>query len=155
MLFRYTATGADPREWEFRPLKLPSAEAEAIERLTDWEYPEFGRKFMAGSIKAHHALLYVFLKRTIPTIKWGDVQFTADEIEIEYDRTEKQAMIDGLVEKQLAEGLSPEEEMMLGMMKADLEETAPHEEVEVPKAPPQPKRPLKAVATGTDSNSQT
>ena len=155
MLFRYTPTGATPHEWEFRPQKMASAEAEAIERLTDWTFPEFGRQFMAGSMKAQHAVLYVFLKRTIPTIKWGDVQFTADEIEIEYDRSEKQNMIDGLVDKKNAEGLEPDEEYMLGMMRADFEETTPQEEVpdqQVPKE--RSKAPLKAVASSTGSNSQ-
>lgn len=141
MIFRWTQEGADPREWEFTPLTLGNAEAETIERLTNWTYQEFGEKFLGGSMKAYHALLYVFLKRTTPTLKYNDVQFSLAEIDLEYSPDEKRAMVDALREKDGQEGLTEDEESLLASLEDGLE--VPDDE-----APLEPT----AIASSTDES---
>lgn len=99
MLIIYTPEGGERREWEYKPMKLRSNEAEAIERHTGWAYQEFGEQFMQGSVMARHALLFVLMRRTNPTLKYGDVSFALDEFDIDLDPTERAATIEALQEK--------------------------------------------------------
>jgi len=89
MLIIYTPEGGERQEWAFTPAKLRSTEAEVIERHTGWTYQEFGEKFMAGSAQARHALLFVLLRRSNPTLKYGDVVFSLDELDVDLDAEEK------------------------------------------------------------------
>lgn len=93
MKITYTPEGAEPRVWDFKPGKLMNAEAEVIERHTDWTYQQFGVKFMEGSTLAYHAVLFVMLKRSIPTLKWDDVQFCLDEVQVEFTEDENVALM--------------------------------------------------------------
>lgn len=78
----YTPEGADPRSWDFDPMKLMSAECMAIEKLTRLTYVEALNQLSRGSMTAIHAVLYVLMKRTLPTLTPSEVQFSLDEIDL-------------------------------------------------------------------------
>lgn len=86
-----------PLAFTFKPNRLVSAEMEAIEDLTDWTYVEFGEKFLAGSMKAYRAALWVLLKREHPTLKARDLSFTAEEVSVAYDAEETASLREVLV----------------------------------------------------------
>jgi len=87
--FVYTPEGADPQEWEFDPLKLMSPEAEAIEKHCNMIYGQWAQYVTQGSILAIHGLLYVLLKRSRPTLKWDEVQFSLSEVEFKFSDDEE------------------------------------------------------------------
>ena len=120
MKFVYKPEGADPKVWDFKPNKLMNVESEKIEDLTGWTYQEFGEKFMMGSTKAYHALLYVFLKRETPTLKYDQVQFAMDEIEVEFGDEEKIALVDAMREAEAAGQLDDDELAQLRVMEAEV-----------------------------------
>lgn len=88
MRITYTPPDGPAQEWDFRPGRLMSIEAEAIERQTGWTFEEFGQKFMAGSALARHALLWVLLKRKNPGVKYADINFAMDEVTVDLDDDE-------------------------------------------------------------------
>ncbi len=82
MKLRYAPEGVAPREWEFDPLKLMSPECMVLEKLTGMDYAtEFTSAVSRGNMSAIHALLYVYLKRSHPTLKADEVQFSLSEID--------------------------------------------------------------------------
>lgn len=121
MKFAYTPEGADTKTWDFRPGTLPNVEAEAIEDATGWTYTEFGVKFMKGSSKAYHALLWVYLRRTHPGLKYDQVEFTSDEIEVSYEPDETRGLIAAL---EALPNRDPEESFVLDMLRDSLPDDA-------------------------------
>lgn len=111
----YQPEGADKREWEFNPNRLMSPEIEVIERHTGLTYVEWVDAVGNGSVTALHGLLFVLLKRTIPTLKWTDVQFCMEDLGWELNHDEKVVMLEEL-ERQVAEaaaaGVDPAPEVM-------------------------------------------
>lgn len=89
MQFVYKAEGIEPRRWEFQPYKLMSPEAELIERRTGMAFSDWARVVTEGSMIALRALLFVLLKRTDPTLKWEQLQFSMSEVDFELDDEEK------------------------------------------------------------------
>lgn len=84
MKFSYKPEGADEaRVWDFDPDKMKSGEMIAVERLTGLTWPEWIDACSRGSIVAIHALLFVMLKRDMPGLDPGEVEFELDEIDIE------------------------------------------------------------------------
>lgn len=94
MILVYRPEGADERRWAYRPEKMLTSEAEVIERTTGWTYQEFGEKLVRGSVQARRTLLWVYLKRGEPTLKVTQVDVPAGSIQMEYERSELQAMRD-------------------------------------------------------------
>lgn len=92
----YTPESGDNREWAYKPQKMLSVDAEAIERVTGWTFQEFGEKFMAGSALAQHALLWVLLRRDNRALKFSDVRFAMDEMNVDFDAEERAAMREAL-----------------------------------------------------------
>lgn len=88
----YTPDGGDEQRWSFRPKKFPSGEAEAIESATGFMWDEFAQAVLKGSVRARRGLLWVLLRRQHPTIKFADVSFTLDELRLEMELDELQAM---------------------------------------------------------------
>lgn len=105
MRVTYKPEGADPRVWTFRPGKLMNVEAEEIERVTRLDFSAWTQKLppLAVNMTALHGLLYILLKRDIPTLKYDEVQFSADELDYELELDEKQAAADAL-RKALSDG---------------------------------------------------
>lgn len=94
----YSPEGGEAQEWDFIPGKMMSVEAEALEKATGWTYIEFGEKFMAGSTLARRALLWVMRRRTERGLKFSDVKFALDELDVDFSRDERvklrQALLD-------------------------------------------------------------
>jgi hypothetical protein len=137
--------GGEKREYSFRPLKLLSPEAEAIEEVGGraWEtFDEFGRLFMLGNRKALRAALWVMRKREEPRLRFQDLSLRVDEVATEYDDDEKQQMRDGITQN---ETLDPEQRQMLIELYGldSLEES--------PKAPPSDSSP-NATPSPTDAS---
>jgi len=81
-----------------------------------WDtYEDFGRKFMSGSMRAYRAALWICLKREDPKIKFLDVSFRVDELDVDLEEDEKgriYAAIEG------DENIDDEQrEQMLAMLK--------------------------------------
>ena len=123
MQFTYTPEGADTRKWPFQPGKLMNAEVEAIERQTGLSFRAWVQGMSDGSVLAIHGFLYVMLKRSIPNLKWDDVQFCMDEVNLEMEDDEI-AQVRESIEKKVADGTATKDDL-------DLLESLP--EVEVPK----------------------
>jgi len=117
MLITYTPADGDKREWEFKPAKLISAEAEAIEDATGWTFDEFGEKFLGGSMKAKRAALWILLRRETPTLRFRELSITPEEVvvDLEPDEAERlRAAIEG------DEDLDPRQrDAILGMLERE------------------------------------
>jgi hypothetical protein len=123
--FVYKPEGVEPKSWDFDPAKLMNPEAEAIERHTQMTYGEWQEALGRNSMLAFHGLLFVFLKRETPTLKWGDVQFSLSELDLELSDEESAEALAAL-EKKIADGetLDASESRLWAVLK----ETAPTEE---------------------------
>lgn len=121
MQFVYKPEGVEPKRWDFDPDKLMSPEAEAIERLTKMTYGEWKEAVQRESITALHGLLYVMLKRTNPTLKWDEVQFSTSELDFELDDEETARLVAVLKAQDAAGGLSPQEAELLASLTAQAE----------------------------------
>jgi len=90
MYLIYNPEGSEePKRWKYNPRKgIMSPEREWIERRTERNWSEFTTDVVAGSSLCRRALLYVFLKREHPTVKWDDVDFEWDELTLEYSKGE-------------------------------------------------------------------
>ncbi|GAA4358403.1 hypothetical protein [Angustibacter luteus] len=90
MIVTYTPEGGEAHEWSFNPGKLLSPEAEAIERVTGWNYrTDFADKLLRGSALALRALIWVLLKRADPKLKFTDVEYAQDEADVNFDADER------------------------------------------------------------------
>ncbi|MFC8438027.1 hypothetical protein ACFWHF_11995 [Streptomyces griseoincarnatus] len=89
MFLVYSPEGSDePKRFKYNPRKIMSAEREWIERRTERNWADFTKDVVAGNSLCRRALLYVFLKREHPGIKWDDVDFAWDELVLEYSKSE-------------------------------------------------------------------
>lgn len=89
MFLVYTPEGSDePKRWKYNPRKIMSVEREAIERRCERTWSEFTTDVVKGSSLCRRALLYTFLKRDHPGVKWDDVDFGWDELTLEYSKGE-------------------------------------------------------------------
>ncbi|WP_340376441.1 hypothetical protein U5640_15840 [Streptomyces sp. SS7] len=75
-----------------------SAEREMLERKTGKDFSDFTTAVLAGNSLCRRALLYMFLKRQHPSIKWDDVDFAWDELKLEYSRQELAKMREAVAE---------------------------------------------------------
>ena len=125
MKFVYKPEGADPREWEFDPARLMSPEVEAIERHTGLAFAEWIEAVGKGSFLAYHGLLYVLLKRSVPTLKWDDVQFCMADLDLQLNDEEQAELVTRLLAKRDAGDIAPEESIYLDGLLAKGVEPAP------------------------------
>ncbi|WP_460067396.1 hypothetical protein [Streptomyces sp. YKOK-I1] len=89
MYLVYSPEGqAEPTRWKYNPRKIMSAEREWIERRTERNWSDFTKDVVQGNSLCRRALLFVFLKRDHPTVKWDDVDFAWDELKLEYTKAE-------------------------------------------------------------------
>ncbi|EPD56352.1 hypothetical protein [Streptomyces sp. HGB0020] len=93
MYLVYTPDGSDePKRWKYQPKKLMSAEREMLERYTGKNFTDFSQDVLKGNSKCRRALLYLFLKREHPTLKFDDVDFAWDELTLEHSKGELRLM---------------------------------------------------------------
>ena len=114
----YTPSDGERQEFIFRPGELTNVEAEMIEIQGGeaWDtYEEFGRKFMNGNMRAYRAALWICLKRhQDPKIKFMDVSFRVDQIDVDLEEDEKERIYTAI---ESDENIDPEQrELMLEML---------------------------------------
>ncbi|MFE2556676.1 hypothetical protein ACFXGT_11660 [Streptomyces sp. NPDC059352] len=89
MFLAYQPEGqTEPTRWRYNPRRLMTVERETIERLTGRNFTEFTGDVLQGNSLCRRALLYTFLRRDHPKIKFEDVQFFWDELKLEYSKQE-------------------------------------------------------------------
>ncbi|MGW0914650.1 hypothetical protein ACWD1Z_23275 [Streptomyces sp. NPDC002784] len=89
MFLVYSPEGSEePKRWKYNPRKIMSAEREWIERRTERNWSEFTKDVVQGSSLCRRALLYTYLKREHPPVRWDDVDFAWDELKLEYSKGE-------------------------------------------------------------------
>ncbi|MEV1049670.1 hypothetical protein [Streptomyces sp. NPDC049887] len=99
MYLIYQPEGSEePTRFKYNPRKLMSAEREMLERKTGKDFTDFTSSVLSGNSLARRALLYMFLKRQHPTIKWDDVDFAWDELKLEYSKQELVTMREAISE---------------------------------------------------------
>lgn len=108
MFLIYKPEGQEqPTRWRYNPRRgLLAVERENIERRCGLAYAEFTQQVLKGSSLCRRALLYTFLRRDHPGVRWEDVQFEWDELSLEYTRQEWQQMRDAAVERLHGEELA-------------------------------------------------
>jgi hypothetical protein len=89
------------QRWAYDPLKLRATEREMLERQTGENFTEFTGKVLQGNARCRRALLFLFLRREHPRVKFDDVDFGWDELRLEYSRQEL-----GQMREQVAERMS-------------------------------------------------
>lgn len=141
MYLTYRPDGGEPQSWTVNLGKLRSLETEAIEKVTGLDYgTDFKQKLLKGNTLARRALLWTMLRRTHPTVRFGDVDFADDELQLQMDRQE---LTD--VRQRLLDTDMPEAERSLALQMIDFELiTAPE---------PAGKAPANASENGTGSAS--
>ena len=98
MYLVYTPDGGDEKRWEYKPLKLRATEREMLEKRTAMRFSEFTSEVLQGNSLCRRALLFLFLRREHPRIRWDDVDFAWDELKLEYSKQELQQMRDKAAE---------------------------------------------------------
>lgn len=125
MIITYTPEDGEKREWQFVPRRLMSPEAEAIEKVTRWTFQEFSSKFLAGSMLAYRAVVWIMLKREDPPLRFEDVSICLDDVWVSFDDQETSQLREALLADP---DLDPEQRQnLIGILGDD--------EVEVPKDP--------------------
>ena len=108
---------AEPKRWEYRPTKLKATEREMLERRTERNFTQFTMDVLQGNSLCRRALLFLFLRREHPRIRWDDVDFAWDELRLEYSRGELLRMREQ-AESNLA---GSEREMALAKLDSEIE----------------------------------
>lgn len=99
MYLVYQPEGSDePKRFKYLPRKLLSAEREMLERKTGKNFSEFTQAVVQGSSLCRRALLFMFLRREHKGLRWEDVDFAWDELELQYSRGELLEMREGMAE---------------------------------------------------------
>jgi hypothetical protein len=115
----YSPEGSDePKRWAYNPRKIMSAERENIERRTSRNWSEFTKDVLQGNSLCRRALLFTFLKREHPTVKWDDVDFAWDELLLEYSKAELIQIRENAAEEAVGE----QREAILAKLDADIAE---------------------------------
>lgn len=137
MYLVYQPEGSEePQRWKYNPKRgLLTPEREAIERYTGRNYAEFTQDVVKGNSLCRRALLFVFLKRDHPKLRFDDVAFEWEELTLEYSKGEltqmreqaaetvpaeqKQAVLDSL-DEQIAQAYEdPDEQGKASLPVAD------------------------------------
>ncbi|MEU3972338.1 hypothetical protein [Streptomyces bacillaris] len=74
-----------------------SVEREDIERRTSRHFAQFTQDVLQGNSLCRRALLFTYLRREHPKVKFEDVDFGWDELKLEYSRQEYQEMREGIL----------------------------------------------------------
>ena len=99
MFVTYTPEKGDRLEFTVYPARMRVAEQEAIEKASGMEFGAWTVAVQSGSTKARRVLLWVLMHREHPAIRLADVDFSAEELEIETSAEEKRALLDYSLDK--------------------------------------------------------
>lgn len=94
---------SEEKRWEYNPRKLRATEREMLESKTGKNFTEFTTDCLQGNSLCRRALLFLFLRREHPRIRWDDVDFAWDELRLEYSRQELQEMREQVAERMTGE----------------------------------------------------
>jgi hypothetical protein len=128
MDFIYTPEGRedDPYRWEWAPGRIPSPDAEIIERRTGMLFPKWTKAAADGSIIALHAFLFVQLRKQRPTLEWDQVVFTQDEVRFEFTEDDERKWLTNLeAAEKRGETLAPEEQTLLDGLRKQFSDQEP------------------------------
>jgi hypothetical protein len=75
-----------------------SAEREMLERRTDRNFAAFTKDVIQGNSVCRRALLFMYLKRDAPGVRYDDVDFAWDELELAYSKGELSQMREAAAE---------------------------------------------------------
>jgi hypothetical protein len=83
----YTPKDGDTQEWEFDLEDLTVGETKALERALNLTFLEIGNQFERGSVTVNFAFLWIFRRRTEPSLRigdmddisWSELKVTSDE----------------------------------------------------------------------------
>jgi hypothetical protein len=107
MYLVYSPEGSEePKRWRYQPKKLMSPEREMLERYTGKNFTEFSQDVLKGNSKCRRALLYLYLKREHPSLKFDDVDFAWDELTLEHSKGELLLMRENVAESVPADQLA-------------------------------------------------
>lgn len=96
MILIYSPAEGDVQRWNYDPNRLMSAEREALEKRTGRDFSGFTEGVIEGSSVCRRALLHMFLKRAHPGVRYEDVDFCWDQLELQFSKQEYQAMRDAI-----------------------------------------------------------
>lgn len=99
MKVKYTPENGDPKEFDYNPNKLMSAEREAIETRLGLSFKAFADGVLNGNSRCRRVLLYTLQKREHPTISYDDVDFAMDELKVEMTKGEIEIAVAQMREK--------------------------------------------------------
>lgn len=133
MYLIYQPEGDDePQRWKYDPRKLMSPEREMLERRTGKDFSDFTKSVMNGNSTCRRALLFMYLKRSHPTIKYEDVDFAWDELTLEYSRQEYQEMRSAVVDNLTGAELAAALEQLDGEMATAIDEAEDEGKAQLP-----------------------
>lgn len=89
MIIVYQPQDGDAHRWDLTEIRILATEAEAVERVTDLDWQAARSKVVRGSMLALRAVAWVLLKRTDPSLRYGQFSPAADELSWEYSRAER------------------------------------------------------------------
>ena len=93
MIVTFHREGLEDLVWDnFKPGRLMTPEAEAIEKVTGMSFARWGAALMEGYASAGRALVWVLRKRDEPTLRYSDVVFPVGDLELDFDADEKRRM---------------------------------------------------------------
>lgn len=132
MILIYEPEGGEPRRWDLKQIRFMSTEAENVERVTGMEWQEAKARVIKGSMLALRAIVWVLAKRDEPALRYSAFDPAENEIGVDFDAEEWQAVRDELAK-------SPdmsEEERALALAQIDAEAAAkPAAEPELDEVP--------------------
>jgi hypothetical protein len=121
MFLVYTPEGGDEQQWHVRLGRLKTMEMEAIEKHTGLAYAtEFKAQLIKGQTSARRALLWTMLRRQHPTLKYADVDFYDDELNLRRDRdeiAEEIAAVEGMSDQDISPA---DRQMTIGVLRQQL-----------------------------------
>lgn len=123
MWVTYNPEGDEKQEWWLQIKKLRSVELEQIEARSGFDTDEWMQRLFVGNVRARRALLWTLLRRQHHTLKYEDVDFAVDELEVELDAQEMGTGIARFETKRDKYGLTELEEQVLANMQRSLPES--------------------------------
>jgi hypothetical protein len=122
MFLIYKPDGQDEKRYVYNPGKLRVSESEAIEDRTGLAYGgDFKIALLKGNMRARRALLWTYLRREHPAIRYEDVDFADDEVSLEMDKDEINAELEALPNA----SISDDDKRMAEMVYREQLKTAP------------------------------
>ncbi|MER5882720.1 hypothetical protein ABT160_02710 [Streptomyces sp. NPDC001941] len=99
MYLIYQPEGQDePTRWKYNPRRLMAVEREDLERRTSRNFSTFTTDVVQGNALCRRALLFTYLRRDHPKVKFEDVDFTWDEVKLAYSQQELHLMREDALE---------------------------------------------------------